>query len=246
MAAEATASLPTQAPEPTLVEYKQAIKIESPLDQPKLSEMEALLSGMLPTRMWVTNGQVKVQYVSSTPATTATVIATGEKLDGELEKQGAHRVGVCDLRSHLHEQCFDEIIRQVTLTCKVRGKLLKRVHNEIRERIEMYQALYESSNAYGVRSSLQGSSKKDQLRQRIAELERSNRELEKKIETEMLKREKFAAAEEKKSRESKQMHESNVKKSMEDYDDLMKVYREKVSVSFDDKKKKKKKGSART
>jgi hypothetical protein len=52
-------------------------------------------------------------------------------------------------------QCFDELIRQVTISCAERGLLLLRVRDEIRMTIAAYQTLYESSVAFGMRKALQ-------------------------------------------------------------------------------------------
>lgn len=37
--------------------------------------------------------------------------------------------GICPIREELHNQCFDEIIRQVTIDCPERGLLLMRVRD---------------------------------------------------------------------------------------------------------------------
>lgn len=59
------------------------------------------------------------------------------------------------MRRELYTQCFDEIIRQVTINCAERGLLLLRVRDEMRMTIEAYQALYCSSIAFGMRKALQ-------------------------------------------------------------------------------------------
>ena len=52
------------------------------------------------------------------------------------------------LREELYSQCFDEIIRQVTLKCPERGLLLMRVRDEIKMTIAAYQTLYQSSDYF--------------------------------------------------------------------------------------------------
>lgn len=39
--------------------------------------------------------------------------------------------GICSIREELHRQCFDEIIRQVTIDSPERGMLLMRVRDEL-------------------------------------------------------------------------------------------------------------------
>lgn len=43
------------------------------------------------------------------------------------------------MREELYGQCFDELIRQVTINCAERGLLLLRVRDEMRMNIAAYQ-----------------------------------------------------------------------------------------------------------
>lgn len=43
------------------------------------------------------------------------------------------------MREELYAQCFDELIRQVTINCAERGLLLLRVRDEMRMTIAAYQ-----------------------------------------------------------------------------------------------------------
>jgi len=40
--------------------------------------------------------------------------------------------GICPIREELFSQCFDEVIRQITINCAERGYLLVRVRDEVR------------------------------------------------------------------------------------------------------------------
>ena len=40
--------------------------------------------------------------------------------------------GICPVREELYSQCFDELIRQITINCIERGNLLVRVRDEVR------------------------------------------------------------------------------------------------------------------
>merc|ERR1712106_1304433 len=101
-----------------------------------------------------------VQYVSSTPAT---------------------RLDVINLQEQLYAQCFDELIRQVTINCAERGLLLLRVRDEIRMTIAAYQTLYESSVAFGMRKALQAEQGKADMETKIKELEEEKKELERQV-----------------------------------------------------------------
>jgi dynein light intermediate chain, axonemal len=54
-----------------------------------------------------------------------------------MERQ-ARESGICPVREELFSQCFDEIIRQVTLSEPERGLLLLRVRDEIKMTIAAY------------------------------------------------------------------------------------------------------------
>ena len=51
----------------------------------------------------------------------------------------ARETGICPVREELYAQCFDELIRQVTINCAERGLLLLRVRDEMRMTIAAYQ-----------------------------------------------------------------------------------------------------------
>merc|ERR1712063_226318 len=125
--------------------------------------------------------QLWVQYVSSTPATRADVIHLQEDRDKWLQQRQARETGICPIREELYSQCFDELIRQVTIICAERGLLLLRVRDEIRMTICAYQSLYESSIAFGMRKALQAEQGKADMEKRIAELEEEKRDLEKNV-----------------------------------------------------------------
>ena len=112
-----------------------------------------------------------MQYVSSTPATRLDVINLQEQLDQRLTTRQARETGICPVREELYAQCFDELIRQVTINCAERGLLLLRVRDEIRMRIAAYQTLYHSSVAFGVRKSIEAEEGVGQKELKIAELE---------------------------------------------------------------------------
>jgi len=140
---------------------------------------EDILNSILPPREWTDDGQLWVQYVSSTPATRSDVIALQEALDTKLAQRQARETGICPLREELYAQCFDELIRQVTINCAERGLLLLRVRDEVRMTIATYQTLYESSIAFGMRRALQSEQAKIEMAQRIKQLEGEKKEYEK-------------------------------------------------------------------
>ena len=130
---------------------------------------------------WTDNGQLWVQYVSSTPATRNDVISLQENLDKQLQQRQARETGICPIREELYAQCFDELIRQVTVNCAERGLLVLRVRDEIRMTIAAYQTLYESSIAFGMRKALMAEQRKAEMETLIKTLEGETQDLEKQV-----------------------------------------------------------------
>merc|ERR1712216_1124863 len=145
------------------------------------TQTEDILNSILPPREWTEDGQLWIQYVSSTPATRLDVINLQEQLDLKLQQRQARETGICPVREELYAQCFDELIRQVTINCAERGLLLLRVRDEIRMSIAAYQTLYESSVAFGMRKALQLEQGKSDMEAKIKQLEQEKKELERQV-----------------------------------------------------------------
>ena len=99
---------------------------------------EDILNAILPPNEWVENGKHYISYVSHTPASRVDVARLRENLDSKLMDRQARESGICPVREELFSQCFDEIIRQVTLSESERGLLLLRVRDEIKMTISAY------------------------------------------------------------------------------------------------------------
>jgi len=147
----------------------------------QLTPTEDILNSILPPREWTEEGQLWVQYVSSTPATRSDVIALQDHLDKKLQARQARETGICPIREELYAQCFDELIRQVTINCFERGLLLLRVRDEVRTAIASYQTLYESSIAFGMRKALQAEQHRVDMQNKIKQLEAEKRDLERQL-----------------------------------------------------------------
>eukprot|EP00761_Pharyngomonas_kirbyi_P013012 gb/GECH01013039.1/.p1 GENE.gb/GECH01013039.1/~~gb/GECH01013039.1/.p1 ORF type:complete len:241 (+),score=80.23 gb/GECH01013039.1/:1-723(+) len=138
------------------------------------TQTEDLLNNILPPREFKQDDAHWVQYVSSTPATRLDVINLQEQLDQQLKQRQARDTGICPVREELFGQCFDEIIRQVTINCAERGLLLLRVRNEAKMTVNAYRTLYESSVAFGLRKALQAEEGKADMRKEIDQLKEEN------------------------------------------------------------------------
>lgn len=147
--------------------------------------------------------QLWIQQVSSTPSTRMDVVHLQEQLDLKLQQRQARETGICPVRRELYSQCFDELIREVTINCAERGLLLLRVRDEIHMTIAAYQTLYESSVAFGMRKALQAEQGKSDMERKITELETEKRDLERQVNEQKAKCE----ATEKRESERRQVEE---------------------------------------
>lgn len=129
------------------------------------------LNKILPPKKIYKGEQLWVQYVSCTPVTKAEVLNLQEGLDRRLQTMQARETGICPIREQLYNECFDELIRQVTINCLERGILLMRIKKEIEMTINSYQTLYESAIAYGIRTSLIAEESKNKMSEQIKNIE---------------------------------------------------------------------------
>merc|ERR1712070_1327948 len=176
------------------------------------TQTEDILNSILPPREWTEDGQLWVQYVSSTPATRLDVINLQEQLDQRLQQRQARETGICPIREELYSQCFDELIRQVTINCAERGLLLLRVRDEIRMSIAAYQTLYESSIAFGMRKALMAEQRKAEMENKVKQLENEKDDLEKQVTELTAKCEHIKKKEEEKRMADEKKHAEEVEK----------------------------------
>ncbi|CAM9948959.1 unnamed protein product, partial [Sphacelaria rigidula] len=136
-------------------------------------------------REWTDDGQLWVQYVSSTPATRLDVTNLQEQLDQKLQQRQARETGICPNRRFSlvfpRTDTVDELIRQVTINCAERGLLLLRVRDEIHMTIAAYQTMYESSIAFGMRKALIAEQRKAEMEAKIRQLQEDKGDLERQV-----------------------------------------------------------------
>lgn len=129
------------------------------------------LNKILPPKKILQNDQLWVQYVSCTPVTKVEVMNLKEGLDKRLKTLKAKDTGICITRELLYNECFDELIRQVTINCLERGILMMRIQKESEMTIKAYQNLYQSAIAYGIRSWLIVEEDKRKMTEQISQHE---------------------------------------------------------------------------
>jgi dynein light intermediate chain len=141
-----------------------------------------VLNAILPPRNFtVQDGTKLAQRVSFHPSSRDDVINLQMKLDERLQERQARENGICPVREELYSQCFDELIRQVTIESPERGLLLLRVRDEVRMTIAAYQTLYQSSVTFGMRKALQAEQGLAGMVQQIDDLEGEKTELQDKV-----------------------------------------------------------------
>ena len=136
------------------------------------------LNKILPPKKVKTGDQMWVQYVSCNPVTRAEVVNLSDNLKKHLELDGARMNGVCPIREKLYDECFHELIRQITINCLERGILLMRIKNETAMTINTYKILYESCITYGMRTYISAEKEKNINTKKIYRLEDDCQNLE--------------------------------------------------------------------
>ena len=139
------------------------------------------LNRLLPPKKITDKDQEWVQYVTCNPVAKADVVNLQENLERRLQTEQARETGICPIREKLYQECFDELIRQITLNCLERGILLTRIKKELNMTMNSYQSLYESSIAYGIRTLLLAEEEKKQLNDEIESIEKECENLESEI-----------------------------------------------------------------
>ena len=139
------------------------------------------LNRLLPPKKITDKDQEWVQYVTCTPVAKSDVVNLQENLERKLQTEQARETGICPIREKLYAECFDELIRQITLNCLERGILLTRIKKELNMTVNSYQSLYESSIAYGIRTLLLAEEEKKKLADEISNIQKDCDNLESQI-----------------------------------------------------------------
>lgn len=163
----------------SLLKYDPPVAGAGAPDKGASGQGQEFLNSIFPPLEFERDGQAFRQQVSAGTSTRVDVIKLQELLDRMLAVRQAREQGICPVREELYNQCFDELIRQVTLGCAERGFLLLRVRDELRMRIAAYQTLYDSSIAFGLRKALQAEQGKTETDEKINKLLAEKKELEK-------------------------------------------------------------------
>lgn len=150
---------------------------------PDQQVLKEFLDSILPPKKIEENNIIYYQFVSNDSAIVNDVIKLKNKLDSQMKIRHAKETGVCRIREELYNECFDEIIRQVSIGCMQRGSLLNRIKEESNYTIDYYQKLYESLISFSMRKVLQEKKKMLLLTNKYNDLQNQIDELTNEIET---------------------------------------------------------------
>ena len=137
-----------------------------------------IINSMFPPVEFTEDGVTYTQSVSVSAVTKSDVQKLKTQLTNLLHTRKARNTGVCLIRSELYSQCFDELIRQVTVDNNARGRLLMRVRDHYRMTLNAYKQLYETTLDWGNRKTMQVDLGVPDLRVYNAELKERRRTLE--------------------------------------------------------------------
>jgi dynein light intermediate chain len=191
-------------------EYQKSKKLALVPHESKPSP-EDILNAIIPPREWVDGHKLFVQYVSHSLVSRDDTKRLETLLAERLKDRQAREKGICPIREELFSQCFDELIRQVTIDCPERGLLLMRVRDELKMTIAAYQTLYQSSVVFGMRKQLKAEEGMDELNDEIRKLEAKKFKLEEKRIELNSKRDSV----EKKIKERQQIEDARMKEELE-------------------------------
>jgi len=146
---------------------------------------DEILDAILPPRDL---GYGYVQYVSRAKATRFDLKAFTTEFDQNLEVRNARKTGICPVRADLYKQCFDEIIRQVTVDCPERGLLLLRLRDELKMTTNAYRTLYNVSIDFGLKQTVEAERGMPEMYSTIASLSQERDSLLKQVQQLEIKR----------------------------------------------------------
>ena len=153
-------------------------KFEPAEPDPEKESLKNFLDSILPPKKVHEGGLIFYHFVSCDSAIVNDILRLHKNLQNQMKIRGAKESGVCPIREELYNECFEEIIRQVTINCLQRGDLLNRIKLEMNYEINYYRQLYESLIAFSLRKVLQEKkkeimleNKREKLKKEIADIE---------------------------------------------------------------------------
>ena len=156
-------------------------KFEPAEPDPEKESLKNFLDAILPPKKVHEGGLIFYHFVSCDSAIVNDILKLHKNLQNQMKVRGAKESGICPIREELYNECFEEIIRQVTINCLQRGDLLNTIKLEMNYEINYYRQLYESLIAFSLRKVLQEKKKKIMLENKREKLKKEIEELQNEI-----------------------------------------------------------------
>jgi dynein light intermediate chain len=137
-----------------------------------------VINSLFPPIEFTENNTTYTQSVSISSVSRSDVQKLRTQLANLLQLRSAKPRGVCLIRSEIYSQCFDEVLRQVTVDNNARGRLLSRVRDHYRGLVRAHKELYETTLDWGHRKTMQVNLGVPDLRTYHEELKEHRRTLE--------------------------------------------------------------------
>ncbi|KAM3132995.1 hypothetical protein pb186bvf_014851 [Paramecium bursaria] len=157
------------------IRKKQSIPIPSIQSKPLIDD---LLNSLIIPRDWEQDGKRFIQTVATLPPSRDDITNLQKQLDERLVARQARESGLCPIRDELFSQCFNEIIRQVTIDCMERGIILSRVRDDLYKTIQSYKGLYNGSIPFGEQKQLIAERGIDEYEESVKQLQEQKKQLE--------------------------------------------------------------------
>jgi dynein light intermediate chain len=114
-----------------------------------------VVNSLFPPTEFTEGGVRYTQQVSINSVGKSDVQKLRTQLTNLLAARTARPTGVCLIRSDIYSQCFDEVVRQVTVDNSARGRLLSRVREHYRMMVHAHKELYATTLDWGTRKMMQ-------------------------------------------------------------------------------------------
>jgi dynein light intermediate chain, axonemal len=140
-----------------------------------------LLNKMFEPYVFETEGKFYRLNVSRAETSRTELEELEKSFQAKLVEKQARKSGICPIREEIHNELFDEIIRQATVNLPERGILLMRVRDNLKMTFAAYQTLYEGSLVFGNRKAHVAELGISDLESKIEKMRKKKIELENQV-----------------------------------------------------------------
>lgn len=145
----------------------------------RASKPDEILTTIFPPRFQNLGGKPFKQEVDNEPAVHWDDKDLHTHLQSRLREMAVEEEEstTCPKKSALFDDCFDEVLRQVTVNMGERGMLLKRLLDELRLTLGYYRQLYVSATKFAIHKAVLAAKEEVEMEKIIKRMERAMQEL---------------------------------------------------------------------